>query len=44
MKKKTNLPNVTVGQLYTNHASQLQLKLLAACFNRLYHFYDVLES
>ena len=29
MKKKTSLPHVTVGQLYTNHASQLQLKLLA---------------
>ena len=27
--KKTSIPIVTVGQLYTNHASQLQLKLLA---------------
>ena len=29
VKKKTSVPHVTVGQLYTNHASQLQLKLLA---------------
>ncbi len=29
MKKKKSLPNVTVGQLYTNHADQLHLKLLA---------------
>ncbi len=27
--KKNSIPNVTVGQIYTNHASQLQLKLLA---------------
>ncbi len=27
--KKSSIPHVTVGQLYTNHASQLQLKLLA---------------
>jgi HPr kinase/phosphorylase len=27
--KKSSVPNVTVGQLYTNHAAQLQLKLLA---------------
>jgi len=29
VKKKSSVPNVTVGQLYTNHANQLQLKLLA---------------
>jgi HPr kinase/phosphorylase len=29
VKKKSSIPNVTVGQLYTNHSNQLQLKLLA---------------
>ncbi len=29
MKKNNSVPQVTVGQLYTNHANQLQLKLLA---------------